>query len=176
MIKVHIMVGVSASGKTTMSKSIVQKENATRISSDEIRLDFINRGVLDMESGFSPDGHALVFKTLYDKARELVQQGKDILIDAQNLRMKYRQVYFKALEDFDCYFIAHVMMTEKSECERRYAQRDLNECFYPSKVPQRKTMDDRFRMFEMPTKQEGFDEIRLITEEQQSENFNRRRK
>jgi len=173
MIKVHIMVGVSASGKTTISKTIAKKEKAIRLSSDEIRLDLINKGVLDKESAFTPDGHAVVFRIMYYlQAKQLVRKGNDILLDAQQIRLSDRQGIFNALKEFDCYFIAHVMMTDKAECERRYKKRDMGEDnFYPFQVPQRKTMDDRFKMFVMPTKEEGFDEIRYITEEEQNQNF-----
>jgi len=156
------MVGVSASGKTTASKTITKVENATRLSSDEIRLELIQKGILDQTTAFTPEGHDTVFQILNQQAYQLATQGKNILIDAQNIQIKHRRPYFEILKGFDCYFIAHVMTTDKAECERRYMQRDLNDCFYPFPVPKRKTMDDRFAMFEMPTLDEGFHEIRLV--------------
>ena len=156
-----MMVGVSGSGKTTISKTILKDENAIRISSDDIRLDLINKGTLDKDTAFTPEGNAIVFQIMRNRAKELVQRGKDILLDAQHIKVTNRKPVFDILGEFDCYYIAHVVIIDKDECERRHKQRDLVNPFYPFPVPQRKTMDDRFAMFEMPTEQEGFDEIRL---------------
>ena len=165
MVKVHVMVGVAASGKTTQSKIVAKNENATRISSDDIRLGLIYDGTLDVNTAFAPDGFARVAQIMHDRAVELVRDGKNVLLDAQHIKIKNRKAIFDALANFDCYYIAHVMMTDKDECERRHKQRLMGDNNgYPFPVPQRKTFEERFALFVMPTKGEGFDEIRYYGE------------
>jgi predicted kinase len=167
-INVHVMVGVSGCGKTTCSKFIAAEQNAVRISSDEVRRDLIINNVVDKVRAFYPDGNAVVFDRLYKSAYELVKNGKDILIDAQNIQIKTRRGIFETLKEFNCRFVAHVIVIDEIECEKRFNARAANdEKFYPCEIPQRATVADRIAKFEMPTKQEGFDEIRLITPEQQ---------
>jgi len=165
------MVGVSGSGKTTMAKIFATEVGATRISSDEIRLGLINDGTLDKDTAFTPEGHAKVFDIVAETARDLVSKGKDVLIDMQHTTVKRRKQNIDAVKDFSPYIIAHVIMVSREENERRYANRDLTDTFYPFPVPQKKTMDDRYKAFEMPTMEEGFSEIHLVSEAEQSKYY-----
>ena len=174
MVKVHSMVGVSGSGKSTMAKSIAAENGLERVSSDEIRSDMIKQGALDKDAAFTPAGRDVVLAAMRARVVELVRAGKDVLIDSQNLNTKFRGMVFAELKGFDCYFIAHVMGTSREEVERRHAEREKVSPLYGFRVPQTKTMEERFKMFQPPTKAEGFDEIRIITEEEQAENWRRR--
>ena len=168
------MIGVPGSGKTTVAKFLAKTENAIIISSDEVRLKLIGNGIFKkQEDAFTKEGNKLVFETMYKHLREIVESGNNVIVDAQNIYAWNRKNIFDALGGLDCYYIAYVMQTNQTECECRVEKRAIqgDNNGFDTKPQSRFTIEQRLNMLELPTKEEGFHEIKFIDEKQQSEIF-----
>lgn len=142
-MKVFIMVGVPGSGKSTIAKEISKKYNAKILSSDKIREKLF--GSEDcQENGY------LVFSTLYCMARESLEKGENIIIDATNINRKARKEVFSKLKEFNFEKIAVVKEVPIEVAKKRNKSRD--------RVVPDEVIENFYARYEKPTKEE-FDEI-----------------
>ena len=111
-----LMVGLPASGKSTYAKSF-ESGNTIVLSSDEYR----KRLLGDERCQYNND---LVFKTLYKDARELLQNGKNVVIDATNINMKARRRVLANFADLKILRQAVVMATPYLLCVRNDEHRE----------------------------------------------------
>ena len=155
MIKVFVMIGIQGSGKSTVGKYLARQENAIVVSTDEIR-----RKV---------SSNPVVFKIFFATAKSLVRQGKNIIMDATNINESYRKGIFQNLAEFDCKFIACVLDTDRKTCGSRIKQREKTDP--KSHVIPLHLVDEYFERFGYPTKEEGFDEIRVFDAQEQTRVF-----
>lgn len=138
------MVGVPASGKTTIAHKISKKYKATVLSSDEYR-----KRLCGTESDQSRNEE--VFKELYSDMRSLLLSGKNVIVDATNINRKARRATFSCISNIECYKIAYVVNTPIEECYKRDDGRDRHVT--------KKVIDRYISMFNCPQYFEGFDEI-----------------
>lgn len=87
MPKLHILVGVGGSGKSTFAHEL--KNEYKILSSDDIRMKIFG----DLNHQDRKD-HAKVFETLNNKLREYMSNNSNIIIDATNLSRKHRRLYY----------------------------------------------------------------------------------
>ena len=81
MPKLIVMCGLQCSGKSTKAKELKEKiGNCEIVSSDSIRKEFNNNITNDK-----------VFNIYYDKARQYLNAGKNVILDATNITMKSRR-------------------------------------------------------------------------------------
>jgi len=81
--KLILLVGIPASGKSTLAGKLVQK-GYTVINADAIRLELYGN---EMEQGNPQDVFALFFQRL----EGLLQDEKDIVVDNTNLKLAHRK-------------------------------------------------------------------------------------
>ena len=141
MNKLTLMVGLPASGKSTYAEDMAD-DNTVVLSSDDYR-----KKLLGDEK--CQENNEIVFKTLYKDARELLESGKNVVIDATNINMKARR---RALANFSNMKIvreAIVMATPYEICIKRDKER--------SRTVGEEVIKKFLHRFEVPMSYEGFD-------------------
>lgn len=143
MNKLTLLIGIPGSGKTTYANKN-KKENEIILSSDTIRQELFGN-----ES--SQQDNELVFNTLYSKAREYLQKGTDVIIDATNINSYYRHQTLKHFKDLNIQKVAIVFDTPIKTCIQRDKKRN--------RTVGLAVIEKMISRYQVPTEQEGFDKI-----------------
>ena len=143
--KLIFMVGLSASGKSTIAKELAKKEDCIIISSDAIRGEICSGGVSDQSKNEE------VFKIFHRRIRENLQAGRNVIADATNIKIKSRAAIFNAVKDIDCEKIAYVMTKTYEDCIKDNVDRE-----HP--VPE-EVIKKQMCSYQIPFIEEGFDKI-----------------
>lgn len=147
MIKpiLYIMVGLSASGKSTISKELASKNNCKIVSSDDIREEICENGVIDQSKNTE------VFVIFNKRIKDYLKKGESVIADATNINIKSRKSILENIKNVDCYKIAYVIPKAVEDCieDNIYRKHPV-----PHHVIKRQMMN-----FQIPFHNEGFDEI-----------------
>lgn len=143
--KLYTMVGLSASGKSTIAKELAEKENCVIVSSDAIRGEICTGGVADQSKNEE------VFKIFHRRIRENLQAGNNVIADATNIKIKSRAAIFNAVKDINCEKIAYLMTKTYEDCIKDNVNRE-----YP--VPE-EVIKRQMYSYQVVFKEEGFDQI-----------------
>jgi len=138
-----ILVGISASGKSTKAKELATEYNATIVSSDAIRGEFGE--VIDQSNNNE------VFKIFHQRIKENLSKGINVIADATNISMKSRRQIFETVKNIDCEIIGHVLNKRVEDCITDNIYREYP---VPHHVIQKQMMN-----FQVPFYEEGFDKI-----------------
>ncbi len=150
MTTLILMVGIPGSGKSTYTKTKVDRRIRV-LSSDDIRKELFG-------SEDDQEHNEEIFNTLYSRARKLLEDGKDVLIDATNSNKINRKRALSHFDDMNIRRKAIVIETPVNLCIERDKGR--------KRVVGEKVINEFSASFEFPTKDEGFDEIvKVITTE-----------
>lgn len=143
--KFYIMVGLSASGKSTISKEIAEKNDCVIVSSDNIRGEICEGGVIDQSKNEE------VFKIFHQRIKDSLKAGKNVIADATNINMKARRSLLENVRKIPCYIIAYIIPKSVEQCidDNIYKEYPV-----PHHVIQKQMMN-----FQIPFIEEGFDEI-----------------
>lgn len=143
-----MMVGLSGSGKSTVSQKIYEKlskeTDVVILSSDNIRAELLN-DINDQSN------NNLVFSTLHKRVINNLKNNISVIYDSTNLNLKDRKSILKQLKDIDCTKIAYVMTTPFEKCKEQNANRD--------RVVPEGVIDKQRIKFSIPLYGEGFDII-----------------
>lgn len=142
-----IMVGISASGKSTIANRIAERENCVIVSSDAIRGEICEGGVSDQSKNDE------VFKIFYKRIRSNLAIGHNVIADATNLTIKSRKAIFEAVNKVGCNVIAFVVDKKLENCinDNASAHRE-----YPVPV---EVIYRQYGNYQAPSYEEGFDHI-----------------
>ena len=147
MSKLIVMCGLQCSGKSTKAKELKEKiGNCEIVSSDSIRKEFNNNVSNDK-----------VFNIYYDRARQYLKTGKNVILDATNITMKSRRQIFEKLKNFDCEKECYIMNTPINICVERLIERNKHADEH-QEVPV-EILFKYQKSFEMPFYREGWDSI-----------------
>ena len=114
MLNCIVMVGLQGSGKSIMAEYLkADMGNCEIVSSDAIRKEYNNEITNDK-----------VFKIYYARARELLQSGKNIILDATNITMKSRRQIFEQLKGIDCTKCCYIVNTPYEQCLKNLDERN----------------------------------------------------
>ncbi len=139
------LYGPPAAGKTTFAKQfVIDNPSFVRISADEIRKELY--GSEDVYG----DSYA-IYKIILERMRNYLQEGKDVLYDATNLRKSYRLDYLDYLTDIPCFKFIYCFHAGKEICIQRHIKRGRN-------IPMKNILA-LLDIDEPPTEQEGWDKI-----------------
>lgn len=142
MGKLYFMCGLPGSGKSTYAEKL--KEDGVIIhSSDAIREEFGD--VSDQSKNEE------VFKILHRRIKDDLRDGKSVCYDATNLSRKRRVAFIRELKNIPCEKICVLVATPFEKCLLQNLERERS-------VP-REVLDRMIRSFQIPCKQEGFDEV-----------------
>lgn len=81
----YLMMGLPGAGKTTIARLIEEQTGATRLTSDEIRLQ------LWPEPTFTEAEHQELYDYIDNQTEELLSAGKSVVYDANLNRLVHRQ-------------------------------------------------------------------------------------
>lgn len=141
MNKLYMMVGLPASGKSTIAKQIAESEKAIVVSSDELRKELL--GDINDQSQ-----NARIFEEVEKRIKDGLQRG-NVVYDACNINYKKRRAFLQRLNKMEVEKIAVLVATPYEECLERNAQRER-------KVPE-EVIKRMYYSFYIPQKYEGFD-------------------
>lgn len=141
-MKIFVLCGIPASGKTTLAKQLAQQHHATVHSFDDIPDSW---GRPDMEGKFR--------RQWIENIKTDLNNGNSVVCDCIALTSMSRKWILEELSAFDCEKILMVKAVPVEVCLQRNKNRD------------RKVPDDHIRltarMLEPPTEDEGWDRILL---------------
>ena len=144
MNKFICMVGLPASGKSTYAQILSDQYNAIICSSDRIREELFN-DVNDQSH------NADVFKELYKRIKDGLQNGQNVIMDSTNISYKRRMAFIQELKNIPCEKICVLMATPYKECLKNNANRD--------RVVPEEVIERMYKNFNIPFFYEGWNQI-----------------
>ena len=150
----YIMIGLSASGKSTKAKELSEKYNTIVISSDSIRGELGD--VIDQSHNDE------VFKIFHQRIKSELIGGKNVIADATNISIKSRRNIISYVENIDCRIVGLLMTKPSDLCIEHNIYREYP---VPHHVIQKQMMN-----FQIPFYEEGFDNILIVPFENEYSN------
>lgn len=150
-VPVIIMVGLSASGKSTEAAYMAEKLGADVYNADKIREELYG------DASIQGDNKE-VFHLLYERAKDDVSIGRPVILDNTNITVKDRKRAMNVFRNYDVRFEAVYMDTDIEECKRRNAERE--------RVVPEYVIDRMAERFEEPKLEEGFWSVSYIYDEE----------
>lgn len=145
MNKLFMMIGLPASGKSTIAKEISESEEAIIVSSDEIRKELLG-DVNDQNN------NELVFKEVEKRIIEGLKVG-NVIYDATNINYKKRMAFLQKLNKLEVEKIAVLVAVPYEECLSRNKDRER-------KIPE-EVITRMYHNFYVPQYFEGFNDIQI---------------
>ena len=146
----YMMVGISGSGKSMVTSKFAQMIGCEVISTDDKRAEWYG----DAED---QTHNKELFMRVENLVTELLNQHKDVILDATNISVKSRRRFVMTAKKCKSNVIAVVVHTPIEIAKERNFQRDR-------KVPEF-VIDRQYHNFQMPTKEEGFDMVIVVDNE-----------
>ncbi len=145
--KFIMMIGLPASGKSTIAKELSITENATIHSSDNLRKElFGDENIQDKNNE--------IFKELHKRIKQNLLNNNNVIYDATNISYKRRRSFLEELKKITCQKICHLIATPYEVCLER---NKLREKFVPRYV-----IEKMYKSFYIPQKYEGWNKINII--------------
>lgn len=140
----HVMCGLSGSGKSSVAKDLAKRNNAIIVSSNEIREEIT--GTVEDQSKNNE-----VFQIFHKRIKQNLISGRDVIADATNLTMRDRRALLNPLQGMDIVKICVVTTKKYEDC----LEDNKNRC-HP--VPE-EVIKKQMCKFQVPFLEEGFDYI-----------------
>lgn len=147
MVKMIIMVGLPASGKSTIAKEIAIKENAIIHSSDLLRKELFG-------DENECDRNEELFKELHSRIKQDLSKDVNVIYDATNVSYKRRKAFLDELRKLGCEKICYLIATPYKKC---LEQNKIRERFVPEHVIRKMYLN-----FDVPAYFEGWDKIEIV--------------
>lgn len=146
MTKLTVLVGLPASGKTTLAKKLAERDGAIILSSDAIRAELYG----DESVQGDP---AKVFRIMKERAVRALKEGRDVVYDATNINAKKRTTLLKELRNQVSNLQAECVMVlcPYGICLMRNRERD--------RVVPEEAIERMLHNFQVPYVNEGWDAI-----------------
>ena len=140
------MCGIAGCGKSSYAK-LLENSSTIIVSTDSIRNELYGS---ESEQG----DYKEVLNTAYDRIKEAFKENKNVIFDATNTRVKYRENLLETLKDFNVNKEIYVINTSLEQALMNNNNRDR-------KVPEY-VIKNQFEKFNTPTYSEGWDKIFFI--------------
>ena len=147
MTKLICLVGLPASGKSTIAKELSVKENAIIHSSDNLREELfgnVNECSKNNE----------LFQELHRRIKQDLKASKNVIYDATNISYKKRKAFLEELKKINCQKICYLIATPYELCLKQNLTRER-------KVPEH-VIKKMYLSFYIPQYYEGFNEINIV--------------
>ena len=145
-LKLYMMCGISASGKSTIAKQIAEKENCIIVSSDDIRSEICPGGVSDQSKNEE------VFQIFHRRIKENLLKGNNVICDATNITIKSRRAIFNVVKDINCEKIGYLVVKNIEDCIKD--NKNSDRVAVPDEVIYRQV-----KKFQIPFREEGYNNI-----------------
>lgn len=145
-VKMIMLIGLPASGKSSKAQELAKKYNAEIFSSDALRKELYS----DVNN--QNNNHDL-FVELHRRIKFCLRDGKNVIYDATNISYKRRMAFLSELTNIPCDKICVLMATPYKECLIRNLHRERK---VPEDVIKRMYMN-----FNIPYWYEGWDDIQI---------------
>lgn len=146
MNKLFMMIGIPASGKTSLAEQIANSEGAEIVSSDNIRKELYGDESIQGDSN-------KVFRILQDRVVKGLNANKNMIYDATNISYKTRMAFLQRIRKLEVEKIAIMVATPYEQCLIRNSQRERQ---VPEEVIKRMYFN-----FYVPQYFEGWDDIQI---------------
>lgn len=146
MNKLFMMIGIPASGKTSLAEQIAKSEDAEIVSSDSIRKELYG------DENIQGDSNE-VFKTVEDRIINGLKNNRNMIYDATNINYKRRMAFLQKIRKLKIEKIAIMVATPYEQCLIRNSQRERQ-------VPE-EVMKRMYFNFYVPQYFEGWDDIQI---------------
>lgn len=146
-VKMIMLVGLPASGKSYKAQELAQEYNAEIFSSDALREELFR------DVNHQADNNKL-FIELHRRIKACLKSGKSAIYDACNISYKRRMAFIQELKNIPCEKICILMATPYEECLKRNAERERT---VPEEVIKRMYMN-----FTIPYWYEGWGNIQIV--------------
>jgi predicted kinase len=146
MNKLFMMIGIPASGKTSLAEQIAKSEGAKIVSSDNIRKELYGNENIQGDSNE-------VFKTVENRIINGLKNNKNMIYDATNINYKRRMSFLQKIRKLKIEKIAIMVATPYEQCLIRNSQRERQ---VPEEVIKRMYFN-----FYVPQYFEGWDDIQI---------------
>lgn len=144
-----MLIGLPGSGKSTLAQKMAN-ENTVILSSDSIRKELFG-------SESVQENAEKVFNLMFSRTVKALDEGKDVIYDATNLKKKLRINTLKRLKGaVKTEFIAKALIidTDLATAKERNSSRD--------RVVPEEVLDKMHDNFQLPDYSEGWDQIEII--------------
>lgn len=148
MNKLFMMIGIPASGKTSLAEQIANSEGAEIVSSDNIRKELYGDESIQGDSN-------KVFKTVENRIINGLKNNKNMIYDATNINYKRRMAFLQKIRKLKIEKIAIMVATPYEQCLIRNSQRERQ---VPEEVIKR-----MYYNFYVPQYFEGFNVIHIYS-------------
>ena len=156
-LKMIMMCGLVGSGKSYKAKKLAEQYDANIHASDNIREelsgDINNQNIND-----------LVFKTLHNRIKEDLRNGKNCIYDATNISYKKRMAFLQELKHIPCDKICVLMATPYEKC----LENNINR----GRVVPEYIIERMYKSFDIPYWYEGWNDIQIIYFDGSEGNYN----
>lgn len=148
MLTFSMMVGLPASGKSTLAKALLKNNNNTiLISSDELRKELFNN-INDTEH------NTKLFNEINKRIKNALSKGISVIYDATNISWKKRRQLLWDIKKYNPYNQCYLMATPYEVCLENNKSRER---IVPEYVIRRMYKD-----FYIPQHYEGWNNIKII--------------
>lgn len=152
MAEFIVLVGPPGCGKTSYRKQYLN--NYVCLSSDDLRNEMYGT-----ENLHSNDANIKLFEEMDKRIMRNLKEKKDIVYDATNMTKKYRIDLLRKVKNYPEYTINCLLFaTLPSICEDRIYLRSKDIWDVDPRAVSKKIL----KCFQVPTKEEGFDNIKVI--------------
>ena len=140
--EIILLIGLPGSGKSTWAERYVSYwKHIVSISSDKIREELYG------DEATQGDNNK-IFSLVRERTEEALKNHKDVIIDATNMTIKDRSVYFDIAKTYDAIVTGILFDIPVEECKRRNSERD--------RVVPDFVYDKMMKRYEPPQLSEGF--------------------
>lgn len=146
MNKLFMMIGIPASGKTSLAEQIEKSEDAEIVSSDNIRKELYG------DENIQGDSNE-VFKIVENRIINGLKNNKNMIYDATNINYKRRMAFLQKIRKLKVEKVAIMVATPYEQCLIRNSQRERQ---VPEEVIKRMYFN-----FYVPQYFEGWDDIQI---------------
>lgn len=115
---VIVVCGLPGVGKSTVSRAIADRLDATVLRTDVIRQELVDNPV------YTAEEKRRVYTELFDRAREHVEDGQPVVLDGTYRRREYRERARELADELGAAFRLVSVRCDEAAVERRIATRE----------------------------------------------------
>lgn len=141
------MVGLPASGKSTIAKELSTYENAVIHASDELRKELFG----DENAN---DKNDILFAELHKRIKNDLLEGKNVIYDATNINYKKRKAFLEEIKKINVFKKCILVATPYEDCLIQNSTRER-------KVPEY-VIKRMYKQINIPQWYEGWDDIEIV--------------